>query len=144
MNPSPRLIILAMAAVLMLPACNQAQKKTTDKHVAVISVDEAAQLVQQGAAVVDLRDQADFEAGHIPGAVRVSLPLLGDSQVPGLTPDRPVVVYAGGGIGLSTAGAKKLIKAGYGQVYEFRGGYEAWVGAGKTINTAAPATRPSG
>jgi rhodanese-related sulfurtransferase len=85
---------------------------------------------------VDARDENAFEAGHIPGAVRVEigefsqgLAALGNIWKPGI----PIVAYCDGeGCDSSKAVAERLVPAlGVEKVYYLEGGYPAWKNAQK-------------
>lgn len=74
--------------------------------------------------VLDVRDQASYEANHIPGAQSVSVDQLAqivseaDSQ-------QPILVYCYHGIS-SQSVAQHLVEQGFQRVYSLIGGMEAW------------------
>ncbi|HEY8502120.1 MAG TPA: rhodanese-like domain-containing protein, partial [Solirubrobacterales bacterium] len=76
-----------------------------------ISRDEARKLVDEGAQLIDVRADHEWEAGRIPGAVHVPLPEL-PQRTGELDQDRPVVVYCRGG-NRSSMAAAALAEAGY-------------------------------
>jgi rhodanese-related sulfurtransferase len=83
-------------------------------------------LLASGATLIDVRDEEEYAAGHIPGALRVSgsvLPL----QAAGIIPDRgqPVAVVCAGG-NRSAIVALELQMLGYGSVVSLRGGLRQW------------------
>jgi phage shock protein E len=62
-----------------------------------VSSAEARQLVQAGARLIDVRTQAEFVAGHIPGAINIPVQQL-DARMHELEPkDRAVVLYCRSG-----------------------------------------------
>ena len=81
---------------------------------------------RDNALVVDLRPQADFEKGHIPGSKNVQMSQF-DPENKQLTAARalPVVLVCKTG---QTAGsaAGRLHKAGFERVYVLDGGIGAW------------------
>jgi rhodanese-related sulfurtransferase len=81
---------------------------------------------RDNALVVDLRPQADFEKGHIPGSKNVQMSQF-DPENKQLTAARalPVVLVCKSG---QTAGAAagRLHKAGFERVYVLDGGIGAW------------------
>jgi rhodanese-related sulfurtransferase len=81
---------------------------------------------RDSALVVDLRPQADFEKGHIPGSKNVQMSQF-DPENKQLTAARalPVVLVCKSG---QTAGAAagRLHKAGFERVYVLDGGIGAW------------------
>ena len=76
-----------------------------------VSREEAREMVEEGAQLVDVRADHEWNAGRIAGAKHVPLPEL--SQRTGeLDQDRPVVVYCRGG-NRSSMAAAALTDAGY-------------------------------
>ncbi|MGN6277054.1 MAG: rhodanese-like domain-containing protein [Solirubrobacterales bacterium] len=76
-----------------------------------ISREEARKLVDEGAQLLDVRADHEWEAGRIAGATHVPLPQL-PQRLGELDKDRPVVVYCRGGNRSSMATAA-LNDAGY-------------------------------
>lgn len=89
-----------------------------------ISTAEAAQLLDQSAAIADIRDPDSFAAGRMPGAVNVNndnlQQFLLDADM-----DKPLLVCCYHGISSQSA-AQFLAHQGFDQVYSVNGGYEAW------------------
>jgi molybdopterin/thiamine biosynthesis adenylyltransferase/rhodanese-related sulfurtransferase len=75
---------------------------------------------------VDVREQEEWNEGHIPGAVHVPRGYL-ESRIEGVVADhdRPIVLYCAGG-SRSAFAAKSLEELGYGQVSSLAGGYTDW------------------
>jgi rhodanese-related sulfurtransferase len=61
-----------------------------------VSREEARKMVEEGAQLVDVRADHEWEAGHIANAKHVPLPEL-PQRTGELDQDRPVVVYCRGG-----------------------------------------------
>ncbi|WP_099225103.1 rhodanese-like domain-containing protein [Listeria costaricensis] len=82
-------------------------------------------LKQEDRAVLDVRDQDAFVAGHIPGAVNIPIDELAD-QFSTLDKNQPymIICYAGG---RSQAASEFLAQKGY-QVTNVMGGMGAWRG----------------
>jgi rhodanese-related sulfurtransferase len=81
---------------------------------------------RQDALLVDVSPTADFEKGHIAGAKNVQLSQFdADNKVLAKVRELPVVVACRTGAASSGA-AKKLVKAGFKQVYWLDGGVAAW------------------
>jgi rhodanese-related sulfurtransferase len=89
--------------------------------------------------LLDVRNAAAWDQGHIPGAVHLPLPQLGEriaTTAPGL--DTGIVVYCWGpGCNGSTKAALALARLGYRQVRELIGGFEYWAREGLAIESAA-------
>jgi rhodanese-related sulfurtransferase len=73
--------------------------------------EEARKLIDEGAQLVDVRADHEWDAGRISGAAHVPLPEL-PQRLGEIDKDRPVVVYCRGGNRSSMATAA-LGKAGY-------------------------------
>jgi rhodanese-related sulfurtransferase len=106
-----------------------------------LSVDEAAGLVgKDGVVFVDVREPAEWQAGHVPGAVHVPRGLLefkADPSLPAayekaLDPAKKLVVYCASG-GRSALAAKTLKDMGYPDAVNMTGGFGAWSQAGKPV-----------
>jgi rhodanese-related sulfurtransferase len=76
-----------------------------------VSREEARKLVEEGAQLVDVRADHEWEAGRIAGAKHVPLPEL-PQRTGEIEQDRPVVVYCRGGNRSSMATAA-LNEAGF-------------------------------
>jgi len=61
-----------------------------------VSREEARKLLDEGAQLVDVRADHEWEAGRIAGATHMPLPEL-PQRIDDLDKDRPVVVYCRGG-----------------------------------------------
>jgi len=59
----------------------------------VFSVSEVKELLAQGAQLVDVLGEDDFEHDHLPGAINIPLKQLNEMTVAGLDRERPVLVY---------------------------------------------------
>jgi len=91
---------------------------------------EAVQLInRRDAVVLDVRDKAQFAAGHIPNARNIPLPEL-DGRLREIEKfkARPIVVSCQSGA--RSAGVCGLLrKNGFGEVFSLRGGIGGWVEA---------------
>jgi rhodanese-related sulfurtransferase len=76
-----------------------------------VSREEARKMVEEGAQLIDVRADHEWEAGRIAGAVHVPLPEL-PQRTGEIEKDRPVVVYCRGG-NRSSMAAGALNEAGY-------------------------------
>jgi rhodanese-related sulfurtransferase len=92
-----------------------------------VSRDEAQKLIEDGAQLVDVRAEHEWEAGRIAGATH--LPLAELVQRAGeIDRERPVVLYCRGG-NRSTMAAAALADAGY-DVSKLSEGIVGWDDAG--------------
>jgi rhodanese-related sulfurtransferase len=84
-------------------------------------------------ALVDVREQSEFAAGHLPGATHLSKGII-ERDIERALPDvhTPIVLYCGGGF-RSVLAAESIQKMGYKNVVSMAGGWRAWVAAGYEI-----------
>ena len=79
-----------------------------------------------GLQVVDVREPGEHALGAIPGSVNIPVTgLAAGAGRSGLDPDQPVVVHCAGGY-RSSLGASMLRTAGFRDVSDLLGGYDAW------------------
>lgn len=84
--------------------------------------------------VIDVRRPMEYQTGHVPGAVHAPVSELpqGTSAVDGLDRERPTAVICGSGY-RSSAAARFLRDAGFGDLHNVTGGTNAWLDAGLAI-----------
>jgi rhodanese-related sulfurtransferase len=83
--------------------------------------------------LVDVREESEFAAGHIPGAVHMGKGIIErdiEARVP--DPATPLVLYCGGGF-RSALAADALQKMGYTNVISMDGGWRAWTEKGLPV-----------
>lgn len=89
-----------------------------------INTNEAAALIDQGAAVVDIRDAQSFQQSHITDAFNLSNEnihlFMAEADM-----DKPLLVCCYHGISSQSAG-QFLVEQGFDEVYSINGGFEAW------------------
>ncbi len=79
---------------------------------------------KKGIMLLDVRSDKEYKKGHIPGAVHVPLAEVGD-KVKKLKKDKDLVVYCRSG-NQSIWAIKRLMGMGYKNLYNLKGGYNAW------------------
>jgi molybdopterin/thiamine biosynthesis adenylyltransferase/rhodanese-related sulfurtransferase len=98
-----------------------------------VSPAEAEQLAgAEGVTLVDVREQHEWEEGHVPGAVHVPRGFL-ESRIEAAVPerDRPLVLYCAGGV-RSALAAQQLAQLGYSDVVSMSGGFQQWKAEGRS------------
>lgn len=95
-----------------------------------IDVDEVARRLDAGVELVDVREPAEYESGHVPGAVLVPL-----SEVPDRLADLPdgapyMVICRSGARSMN---ACRFLAAQGHDVVNVAGGTLAWVGSGRNV-----------
>lgn len=100
-------------------------------------------LKDRGVPVIDVREPAEYAAGHLPGAVSIPRgvlefevdghPAVNGERDPALAHrDRPVVLYCRTG-GRSALAAEALQRLGFAQPLSLAGGFTGWVDAGGQV-----------
>ena len=92
-----------------------------------IPQDQAKQMMDKGGVIVlDVREQSEFDSGHIKGAVLLPVGTIDKESAAAVIPskDSTVLVYCRSGNRSKTA-SEKLAKLGYRNIYEF-GGINSW------------------
>ena len=95
-----------------------------------LTIEQLAELrgLEPSLQLVDVRSPGETAGGTIPGAREIPLPALTDS-IAALEPAAPVVVYCASGY-RSVVAASTLRAAGFDDVSDVVGGYQAWQTAG--------------
>ncbi|MFN7313326.1 MAG: rhodanese-like domain-containing protein [Bacteroidota bacterium] len=73
-----------------------------------------AELVKDGAQIIDVRTKGEFEGGHINGSVNIPLQVLAH-QMDKIKKDRPVITCCASG--MRSASAKNMLKSKGFEVY---------------------------
>jgi rhodanese-related sulfurtransferase len=109
-----------IAGSISYPAENPVQQNA---GYTTITAQEAKARMDSGddLIIVDVRTQAEYASGHVPGAVLIPNETISD-QMPALLPDldAEVLLYCRSG-NRSAQAAKKLAAMGYTRIYDFGG-----------------------
>jgi hydroxyacylglutathione hydrolase len=100
-----------------------------------ISVKELNELMESGeeVQVLDVRQPAEYEGGHVPRAAHIPLAHLArGEEVSSLDASRPVAVICAGGY-RSSAAASLLARRNFNRLYNVTGGTNTWKDAGLPI-----------
>lgn len=90
-----------------------------------INVEQARELIDKGGAqVVDVRDAASYQSGHIPGAEAIDQVNV-EAFIKRADLARPLIVCCYHG-NMSQGAAEYFSRSGFNQTYSLDGGYEAW------------------
>ncbi|MGZ4398334.1 MAG: molybdopterin-synthase adenylyltransferase MoeB [Gaiellaceae bacterium] len=107
-----------------------------------VDADTASELIGQTEPplVVDVREQEEWDEGHLPGAVHIPRGHL-ESRIERLAPDRgrPIILYCAAG-NRSAFAAKTLQELGYERVASLAGGYTDWKRNGFATQTSEALT----
>lgn len=124
---------LALPILFVLSACSVDKAPATSER---IDVSAAETRIMEGAQVLDVRTQEEWDQGHLKNAIRVDFKQ--DGFVPkaqaALDESKPVVVYCRSG-NRSAKATALLEDAGFTTLYDMQGGITAWTAAGKPVVT---------
>ena len=109
-----------------------------------ISLEEAHTYWQNATAVfIDARPKDDFEAGHIEGALNLSLEMTADANryaevAAWLDAELPIILYCRGGLCSEAKDVGRLLKgAGYPNILILDAGFPGWQEAGYAVGTGS-------
>src|SRR3954447_22571720 len=91
-------------------------------------------LINNGVAIVDVRENDEFAAGHLPGAKHVPRGYL-EQRIEGVAPDRSqrVILYCASGNRSALAAHTLMKDLGYESVESMTGGYTLWKDRGYDV-----------
>jgi rhodanese-related sulfurtransferase len=110
-----------------LKLVNETKKKVKETNVADV---KRRQDAGEKFVLVDVREDNEWAAGHLPGAVHLGKGII-ERDIEKAVPDTgaKLILYCGGGF-RSALAADNLQKMGYTNVESMDGGWKGWVGAG--------------
>lgn len=122
------MLCLAFVGIAIALVANEFTRFT--RGYKAISPAQLTQLInRENALVVDVSAAGDFEKGHIVGSRQVALSQLDpESKLLAKVKELPVALVDRNGMTSATA-AKKLVKAGFKNVFWLDGGIASWQGA---------------
>ena len=103
------------------------------KNVKEVTVEQTKERVLQGATLIDVREDNEWEASHAKGAIHLGRGII-ERDIVQAIPDksRELILYCGGGF-RSALSADNLQKMGYNNIYSMDGGWKAWYDAGGEV-----------
>ena len=122
------IVVLAGIAFVALSGGNSSSDGAQAAPPREVTIDEAYQLVEEGAFLLDVRTQEEWDDFHAPQSTLIPLDEL-ESRVDEVPRDRDVVVICRSG-NRSQPGRDILLAAGHPSVTSTDGGMNAWAAAG--------------
>ena len=119
-----RMLLLLFSLLLLLAGCSG---NMTDSSYQQITQEEAKEMMDtQDVVILDVREQNEYDGGHIPGAVLLPVGTINETAAAEVIPDKDstVLVYCRSGNRSKTV-SSKLAELGYTNIYEF-GGINTW------------------
>jgi rhodanese-related sulfurtransferase len=120
--------LMVYLTVILLP--NEMKAKQISE---TVSVSEAAELFSAGSFLLDVREQSEWDAGHIDGAVLIPLAELTTRMVE-IPADKTILIICRSG-NRSAQARDQLRAAGFNQTSSIDGGMNAWIQEGLPIVT---------
>lgn len=120
-----RILLVIIGILITLTACGGSSVK--EKYYQRIDQEEAKRMMDtQDVVVLDVRELAEYNSGHIPGAVLLPVETIAKDTAAEVIPgtNMTVLVYCRSG-NRSQKAAEALAQLGYTDVYEF-GGIITW------------------
>lgn len=121
-----KIVIVIILCLVFICGCN----KSNEVKVIKVNKDEASELIDDGALLVDVRSLFEYNQGHIDGAINIDVQdilkmvdTLNFNNT-NISKDRKIVLYCRSGSRSSSA-AKKLVEIGYTNVYDL-GAMDNW------------------
>jgi len=90
--------------------------------------------------VLDVRQDSEWQAGHVPGAIHIEAGRLPYDDVLPLPTDRPIAIHCAHG-NRSMAALSVLKRRGYGNLIQVKGGFSEWAKAGFEVERVGNETK---
>ena len=123
-----RILPLFLLLLLLLTGCGgTTSNASSESSYQQISQEEAKEMMDaQEVIILDVREQDEYDSGHIPGAVLLPVGTIDEETAAEVIPekDSTVLVYCRSGNRSKTA-SSALAELGYTNIYEF-GGINTW------------------
>ena len=121
--------VLFLLVLLTLAGCDSREEDAENiVSYQQITAEEAKSMMEEqpDAVILDVREQDEYDAGHIPGAVLLSVSTIDEETAASAIPEKDtvVLVYCRSGNRSKTA-SQSLVDLGYTRIYEF-GGIKDW------------------
>lgn len=120
-----RILSLFFSLLLLFTGCGG---RAADNSYQQITQEEAKEMMDtQEVIILDVREQNEYDSGHIPGAVLLPVGTIDEDTAAAVIPeqDSTVLVYCRSGNRSKTA-SSALAELGYTNIYEF-GGINTWL-----------------
>ena len=116
-------LIFLLLAVMMLTACGQNKENDREVTYMNITAEEAKTIMdsEEGYIILDVREQDEYDAGHIPGAILIPYTQI-EAKASEMLADKDqlILVYCRSGR-RSKIAAEALVELGYTNIKEFGG-----------------------
>ena len=116
-------LVFLLLAVMMLTACGQAKENDQGAVYVNITAEEAKRIIdsEDGYIILDVREQDEYDAGHIPEAILIPYTQIGETANE-MRPDKDQLILVSCRSGRrSKLAAEALVELGYTNIKEFGG-----------------------
>ena len=97
------------------------------------NVEQTIERVREGARLIDVREDGEWQRGHAAGAEHLGRGIIErDIETAAPDHDAELILYCGGGY-RSALAADNLQRMGYTNVYSLAGGWKAWQDSGAPV-----------
>lgn len=129
-------VLTAIFVLMALYAINFSPDSPARYPIPEVDLRQAQKLIAEGARVIDVRGQPQFDSRHIPGAILLTLETLraGIPKSFDLTKTSNIVVYCGKGNMHGPEATRILRQAGYTNAVNLAAGIQGWADAGLAID----------
>ena len=114
--------------LLLLTGCGETESNSSseDNYQQISQEEDKEMMDSQEVIILDVREQDEYDSGHIPGAVLLPVGTIDEETAAEVIPekDSTVLVYCRSGNRSKTA-SSALAELGYTNIYEF-GGINTW------------------
>ena len=110
-------LIVLICFLFILIGCGKGETIMINK----VTCNEVKELVKEGAILIDVREQDEYNQEHLDGAINISYTIIGD-KISEITSDldKKIIVYCRSGA-RSNKAANALIDKGYKNIYDLGG-----------------------
>ena len=116
-------LIFVLLAIFTLSACGQTEGNSKEAVYVNITAQEAKEIMdsEEGYIILDVREQEEYDAGHVPGAILIPYTQIAE-KADEMLPDKGqlLLVYCRSGR-RSKIAAEALVELGYTNIKEFGG-----------------------
>ena len=129
-----RIILVLLAAILLAQPGISADADAPVTKVKRVSVEEFDKLrANTNNVLLDVRSQAEFEKGRIPGAINIDVNSSRFAEsVAALDTNKTYLVNCAAGM-RSAKACKKMEAIGFKELYDLAPGFDGWKKAGKPV-----------
>ena len=99
-----------------------------------LSIKDSAQIINEGALIIDVREKHEYEQAHLEGAILVPLSDISAEKINKLNPEnKDIIIHCRSGK-RSKVAANILLSQGYsGEILELDEGIDAWIESNQPI-----------